>query len=80
MESIHVNEIVNNHDIVIPLELLKSLNHQEIDIVIFPEKAAALSNHKKNPLKRFLNRNKNIHPFKEITNPVAWQRKMRNEW
>lgn len=79
MESIHVNKVVNNHDIVIPFSTLKSLNHQEVDIVIIPKKPVAVEN-KKNELLELLSKNKKIQPFKKIKDPVAWQRKIRSEW
>jgi hypothetical protein len=80
MGSIHVNQVINNHDIVIPFELLKSLNHQEVDIVIFPKKATSSVERKKNALAKLLGQNKKIKPFQNIKDPVVWQRNLRNEW
>ena len=79
MESIHVNEVINNHDIVIPFSTLKPLNHQEVDIVIIPKKPI-VADSEKNELLELLSKNKRIQPFKKIKDPVAWQRKIRSEW
>ena len=69
---------VENHDIVIPFELLKSLNHHEVDIVIFPKKSKPPS--EKDDLMSLLKRNKKTDPFQKVKNPVLWQRKIRSEW
>ncbi len=80
MGSIHVNQVINNHDIVIPFELLKPLNHQEVDIVIFPKRTIFPIAREKNALVKLLGQNKKIKPFQNIKDPVVWQRNLRNEW
>ena len=79
MEGIRLNQTVNNHDIVIPFDMVKPLNHQEVDIIIFPKKAALL-NAAKSTLAAVFEQHKNITPFQEITDSVIWQKNLRNEW
>ena len=80
MQAIRFNQTVNSHDIVIPFDMLKSLNHQEVDIIVFPKKSDSSLLSAKNTLAAIFKQYKNIRPFKEITDPVSWQKNLRNEW
>lgn len=81
MHNIHVSEIVNNRDVVIPFELLKSLNHQKIEIVIFPQPVRAKEqSNQAHALSKIFAEYKDISPFSQIKNASLWQKKVRNEW
>lgn len=80
MEGIRLNQTVNNHDIVIPFDTVRLLNHQEVDIIILPKKTSTALNSQKSTLAAVFERNKNVTPFQEINDPIAWQENLRNEW
>ncbi len=80
MNTIRISETINSHDLVIPFELLKLLNHQEVEILVFPRKTEVICKPKAKKLLEIFERYLNIEPFSEILDGVAWQKEVRGEW
>ncbi len=80
MNTVSMSEMVNNHDLVIPFELLKRLNHQEVEIFVFPKETTEKSKSTSKTLLDLFKKHKDVNPFSEITDAVLWQKGIRNEW
>jgi hypothetical protein len=80
MNTIRISETVNNHDLVIPFELLKLLNHQKVEILVFPKEITKKNKPTGKKLLDLFKKHKGVNPFSEITDAVLWQKGIRNDW
>ena len=78
MYAVRIDEVVNDKDIVIPFELLKSLNHQDVEIIVISK--PRVSSPDKHRFSKILSKYSGTKAFEDILDPIAWQKKVRDEW
>lgn len=78
MFAIRLEDTIDNHDLVIPFEKLKMLNHQNVEVIILPKLHQVAKS--KVTLSSILTKYKDTKPFADIKDSVEWQRESRNEW
>lgn len=75
MKTLTLN-VTNGNDYLLLLQLAKRLGFD----IPEPEENTGTSKSQYHRLKKLLDSVKDKELFKEIKNPVQWQKKLRNEW
>lgn len=79
MQAIEFETLIKHGAIQIPQQFHSMDNVSAKVIVLFSEPETQGNYNKENLLKAFSNAQK-IGAFKNITDPVAWQKQLRDEW
>ena len=77
MYAVKIEDVINNHDLIIPFDKIKGLNHQEVEVIVFPK---VVPSGKKGKLKSIFNKYRGIALFSQIKDVSDWQRELRSEW
>lgn len=81
MKVIEFNADVKNGMIVLPLQF-KEINLKSSKIIILyndsPENSSL--EEKKNRMRNKFLKLQELNPFRELTDPVEWQKKLRDDW
>ena len=78
MYAIRIDEVINDKDVVIPFSLLKSLNHQDVEIIVISKPKTSIVD--KNRFSKLLSKYSGVSAFEDIIDAISWQKKVRNEW